>query len=127
MRRHKRDGQLARYRDAEDPDFIAALPPKNVAVVVSTLRDRVMDRSLLQGPKQLGFRGKVAVPASTRTEAEELRRDGVELVLVPYSDAANEAPTNLSGNAVSALRPVFEESTDETVQQHPVPCRRPIP
>jgi hypothetical protein len=97
MRRHKRDGQLARYRDAEDPDFIAALPPKNVAVVVSTLRDRVMDRSLLQGPKQLGFRGKVAVPASTRTEAEELRRDGVELVLVPYSDAANEAPDQLVG------------------------------
>jgi hypothetical protein len=33
----------------------------------------------------------VAVSTSTLQDAEEFRRDGVDLVLVPYADAAKEA------------------------------------
>ncbi|MGB5775134.1 MAG: cation:proton antiporter family protein [Sedimenticolaceae bacterium] len=95
VRLHEREGYRARYGDAEDPEFIATLPLERVAWVVSTLRDRALNRALLQGLKQQSFRGKVAVSSSTRHEADGFRQNGVDLVLVPYADAAKEAADKL--------------------------------
>lgn len=92
---HEREGYRARYGDAEDPEFIATLPLDRATWVVSTLRDRTLNRALLQGLKQQVFRGKVAVSASTTREAEDFREQGVNLVLVPYADAAKEAADKL--------------------------------
>jgi len=95
VRLHEREGYHARYGDAEDPEFVGTLPLENATLVVSTLRDRVLNRALLQGLRQHGYRGKVAVSTATRREADEFRREGVDLVLVPYADAANEAADKL--------------------------------
>lgn len=95
VRLYARDGYRARYGDAEDPEFIATLPLEQTTWVVSTLRDRVLNRALLQGLKQQGYRGKVAVSSSTLHEADGFRREGVDLVLVPYADAAKEAADKL--------------------------------
>jgi Kef-type K+ transport system membrane component KefB len=95
VRLHQREGYRARYGDAEDPEFIAMLPLKSTRCVVSTLRGRALNRALLQGLQQQGYRGKVAVSASTRREADELRREGADLVFVPYADAAQEAADTL--------------------------------
>ena len=95
VRLHEREGYRARYGDAEDPEFIAALPLERVVWVVSTLRDRALNRALLQGLQQLGFRGKVAVSSSTSHEAHGFRQHGADLVLVPYADAAKEAADKL--------------------------------
>jgi len=95
VRLHEREGYRARYGDAEDPEFIATLPLEKAVWVVSTLRDRALNRALLQGLKQQGFGGKVAVSSSTRREAESFRHDGADLVLVPYADAAMEAADRL--------------------------------
>jgi Kef-type K+ transport system membrane component KefB len=95
VRLHEREGYRARYGDAEDPEFIAALPLEKVVWVVSTLRDRALNRALLQGLQQQGFRGKVAVSSSTRHEADGFRQNGADLVLVPYADAAKEAADKL--------------------------------
>ena len=95
VRLHEREGYRARYGDAEDPEFIATLPLERVAWVVSTLRDRALNRALLQGLKQQSFRGKVAISSSTRREADDFRQNGVDLVLVPYADAAKEAADKL--------------------------------
>jgi Kef-type K+ transport system membrane component KefB len=92
---HERDNYPARYGDAEDPEFIATLPLENIPCVVSTLRGSALNRALLQGLQQQGYRGKVAVSASTRLEAEALRREGADLVFVPYADAAQEAADRL--------------------------------
>ncbi len=108
VRLHERAGYQARYGDAEDPEFIGTLPLEQATLVVSTLRDRVLNRALLQGLQQQGFRGKVAVSTSTLQEAEAFRQEGVDLVLLPYADAANEAAgkliqewrqTNVSNNS----------------------------
>jgi Kef-type K+ transport system membrane component KefB len=95
VRLHERGGHRARYGDAEDPEFIATLPLEKVTWVVSTLRDRVLNRALLQGLRQLGYRGKVAVSSPNAHEADGFRREGVDLVLVPYADAAKEAADKL--------------------------------
>ena len=95
VRLHQREGYRARYGDAEDPEFIAALPLERVTWVVSTLRDRVLNRALLQGLRQHGYRGKLALSSSTRHEADSFRQQGVDMVLVPYADAAKEAADKL--------------------------------
>jgi Kef-type K+ transport system membrane component KefB len=95
VRLHEREGYLARYGDAEDPEFIATLPLENAQWLVSTLRDRALNRALLQGLQQQGYRGKVAVSSSTRHEANGFLDAGVDLVLVPYADAAKEAADKL--------------------------------
>ena len=95
VRQHERQGYRARYGDAEDPEFIATLPLERAVWIVSTLRDRALNRALLLGLKQQGFGGKVAVSSSTRHEAEVFRKEGVDLVLVPYADAAKEAADKL--------------------------------
>ncbi len=95
VRLHEREGYRASYGDAEDPEFIATLPLERVVWVVSTLRDRALNLALLQGLQQQGFRGKVAVSSSTRHEADGFRQNRVDLVLVPYADAAKEAADKL--------------------------------
>jgi Trk K+ transport system NAD-binding subunit len=92
---HEREGYRTRYGDAEDPEFIATLPLENAGWVVSTLRDRALNRALVQVLKQQGYQGKIAVSSSTRQEADAFHGDGVSLVLVPYADAAKEAADKL--------------------------------
>ncbi len=95
VRMHEREGYRARYGDAEDPEFIATLPLENTKWVVSTLRERALNRALIQGLQQQGYRGKVVVAASTKRDAEGFRREGADLVLLPYADAAKEAADTL--------------------------------
>lgn len=104
VRRHLRDGYAVHYGDAEDPEFIASLPLEQVRWVVSTMRDRAVNRMLLHGLHQQGYPGKVALSASSRHEAQQFEREGVDLVFVPYADAAREAADRLFPNAESSLK-----------------------
>jgi hypothetical protein len=49
----------------------------------------------LDGLRQLDYQGKVAVSAPTQDEAERFAGLGVNMVLVPYADAAKEAAERL--------------------------------
>ncbi|MFQ6758577.1 MAG: sodium:proton exchanger [Deltaproteobacteria bacterium] len=104
VRRHLRDGYAVHYGDAEDPEFIASLPLEQVRWVVSTMRDRVINRMLLHGLHQQGYPGKVALSAASRQEAQQFEREGVDLVFVPYADAAREAADRLFPHAESSLK-----------------------
>ncbi|ADE14950.1 sodium/hydrogen exchanger [Nitrosococcus halophilus Nc 4] len=95
VRRHAGEGYMTRYGDAEDPEFVASLPLERVPWVVSTVRERSVNRTLLHTLRQQGFRGRVAVAANGQHEAELFRREGADLVLVPYFDAAREAVDHL--------------------------------
>lgn len=95
VRRHAREGFDTRYGDAEDPEFLASLPLSRVSWVVSTLRDPAINRTLLQGLRHQGYLGKVALAVANRREAEPFEKAGVDLVLVPYADAAREAADRL--------------------------------
>lgn len=95
VRRHEGGAYLARYGDAEDPEFLATLPLERINWVVSTLRDRSVDKALLHGLQQHSYQGKVAISASTSNDAKWLRERGAHLILIPYADAAREAAERL--------------------------------
>ncbi|MDZ7840478.1 MAG: cation:proton antiporter family protein [Gammaproteobacteria bacterium] len=95
VRLFARDGYSARYGDAEDPEFLASLPLDRAAWVVSTLRDRVLDRALIRALRHQDYTGRVAVASSSRLDAKMLEGEGVDMVLIPYSDAAREAADRL--------------------------------
>ncbi|MFP3872974.1 MAG: cation:proton antiporter [Thiohalophilus sp.] len=91
VRLHTREGYAARYGDAEDPEFLATLPLDRVRWVISTIRDRGINRMLLNGLRQQGYSGRIALSSAHRHDATLFEHDGIDLVLVPYADAAKEA------------------------------------
>jgi Kef-type K+ transport system membrane component KefB len=95
VRRLAGEGYAVRYGDAEDPEFIASLPLEQAHWVVSTLRDPSVDRMLLHGLRQQGYRGQIAVAAASDHQAQMFERDGANMVLIPYADAAREAAERL--------------------------------
>lgn len=95
VRSHEQDGYSVRYGDAEDPEFVASLPLKQTQCVVSAVRDPTINRLLLHGLNQVGYQGTVAVATASQRHARELKEEGVDIVLVPYSDAAKEAAEKL--------------------------------
>lgn len=90
-----RDDFIVHYGDAEDPEFVSTLPLTHARWVVSTVRDRTINHMLLHGLRQNNYRGKIAVASSGHRDAELLKREGVDLVLIPYVDAAKEAVDRL--------------------------------
>ena len=95
VRAHDGAGYPVYYGDAEDPELLASLPLGRVRWVVSTIRTPTVNRLLLQGLRAQGYRGKIAVSASSTDEVSTLTRDGADMVLVPYQDAAKEAADRL--------------------------------
>jgi hypothetical protein len=79
--------------------------------VVSTLRERALNRALLHGLRQQGYRGKIAVATSRQRDAALFLEEGVDLTLIPYADAAKEAADRLTPEGGFApARPGHEPS-----------------
>ncbi|QEP43959.1 sodium:proton exchanger [Ectothiorhodospiraceae bacterium BW-2] len=95
VERYHNLGYQVHYGDAEDPEFVATLPLANARWVVSTVREPIINRMLLHGLQQQGYQGSVAIACSGERDAEQFRQQGVDLVLIPYSDAAKEAADKL--------------------------------
>lgn len=95
VRRHAREGYATRYGDAEDPEFVSGIPLERVRWVVSTVRNREVTRGLLRSLHHLGYQGRIALAAEEEEEASRLRREGADLVIVPYAEAAREAADRL--------------------------------
>jgi Kef-type K+ transport system membrane component KefB len=96
VRSHARDGYRVHYGDAEDPEFIASLPLSRIRWVVSTVRDDSINQMLLHALREQGYRGKVALTTAGRRNVRRLKNEGVDLVLIPYTDAAREAAARLA-------------------------------
>lgn len=95
VQRHSREGYNVRYGDVENPEFIASLPLDNINWVVSTIRDAEINRMLLNGLRQHGYRGKIAFSVTNHQDQKMFAGEGVDVVLEPYSDAAKEAVDKL--------------------------------
>jgi len=95
VQRHAHEGYIVHYGDAEDPEFIATLPLAKTKWVVSTIRDPSINRMLLHSLRQLDYNGKVAVSTANRHDAQEFEQMSVDMVLIPYADAAKEAADRL--------------------------------
>lgn len=87
-----------RYGDAEDPEFIASLPLTEAKWVVGTMRDRHISMALFKSLKEANYQGKIALAATHNADAERFKAMGVDMVLVPYHDAALEAVYRLTAD-----------------------------
>jgi len=94
--RHR--GIPVRYGDAEDLDFPESLPLAEANWVVSTLPQLQLNLTLLHALSQYHFSGKVAVTAHNENDAIQLRRAGADVVLDPFSNAADFAVLELTGS-----------------------------
>jgi Kef-type K+ transport system membrane component KefB len=101
LERYAKEGYAVHYGDAGDPEFVASLPINKVKWVVSTVRDRGINRMLLKALRQQSYQGKVAVSTSNRHDVALLEREGANVVFVPYSDAAKKAADRLAASGTA--------------------------
>ena len=84
------------FGDVGDPEFLDNLPFRTSAWVVSTVRDRQLNLTLLHLLKEHRYEGKIALAAMSEQEAEEYLSKGAHVVLKPFSDASEEAADSLT-------------------------------
>ncbi|GGX48925.1 cation:proton antiporter [Saccharospirillum salsuginis] len=94
----RENGMEAFYGDACDPDFIGYLPLSHTDWIISTVRgsDTSLTHEdprlvLLNALRQHDYRGRVAVTTHRPSEVDALTREGVDLVFLPFRDAADQA------------------------------------
>lgn len=90
-----------RFGDADDPAFPATLPIQSAKWIVSTIARLDTSLVLARAMRRLGSPVKIAVTCLSTAEVDRLRRDVqdgvVDLVLQPFSDAADDAIEALKG------------------------------
>ncbi len=79
------------YGDAEAPEFITSLPLANTQWVVSTPRELHVNKSLIHALRNNGYAGRIAVTAHSFADIKKLEQAGADLILEPFSDAAQDA------------------------------------
>ena len=94
----RKAGHRGRFGDATDPEFAGLLPLKYARAVISAvprasvgLTDADPRLALLHGLRSQGFTGKIAVAMHTPTDTEMLHAQGADVILTPFSDAAEFA------------------------------------
>jgi Kef-type K+ transport system membrane component KefB/voltage-gated potassium channel Kch len=90
------------YGDATDPEFLGHLPLGSARVMISSvpsvssgLGNTDPRLALLNGLREHGFRGKIAVAMRTDYDEAALKRQGADVVLSPFLDAATFAVTTV--------------------------------
>jgi Kef-type K+ transport system membrane component KefB len=97
LSRWQEEGGRAAYGDAEDPELPTFLPLVGPAWVVSSVPRRQTNQVLLHALRHHGYGGRIAVTAQSDRDAEALERDGADLVLRPFVDAAAQVARRLEG------------------------------
>jgi Kef-type K+ transport system membrane component KefB len=92
--RHR--GIPVRYGDAEDMDFPESLPLSGTSWVVCTLPQLQLSQTLLHALSEHGYSGKVAVTVHNEHDAHQMHKTGADLVLAPFSNAADFAMNELT-------------------------------
>jgi Kef-type K+ transport system membrane component KefB len=76
------------YGDIEDPEFHSILPLHKAKLVISTLPDVDTNLVILSSLREQNFIGKIALTVHNRKDAEILKKNGADMVLLPFEDAA---------------------------------------
>ncbi|MCC5821736.1 MAG: cation:proton antiporter [Phycisphaerales bacterium] len=95
----RREDRDAQYGDACDPEFPASLPLSSAAWVVCAVPDLKTNLTLTKALREHHYEGKIALTAHTAEHARILQDTGVDLVLLPFADAAKHAAECLMGQA----------------------------
>lgn len=84
------------FGDVGDPEFLDNLPLDCASWVVSTVRERDLNLTLIHLLKERRYEGKIAVAAKDEEEARAYSTKGAHVVLRPFSDASEEAADSLT-------------------------------
>jgi Trk K+ transport system NAD-binding subunit len=116
----RKQEHAAQYGDAEDPELAASLPLAHTRWVVCTAPRMETNLVLLCSLREFGYNGRVALTAHHAGDAETLRAEGTDLVLMPFIDAAKEAADVLLGEKVTATDNPLEisRSVEEEHNHH---------
>lgn len=96
------------FGDAEDLDLLDSLPLDQAMWVISTIPAVDVNLALLHGLRQQRFRGHVALTAHTSHDAERLRSGGAEIVLEPFSTAAQSVVDEVVRDAGRRRKPTSD-------------------
>ncbi|MCX8109793.1 MAG: cation:proton antiporter [Syntrophorhabdaceae bacterium] len=84
------------FGDVGDPEFIDNLPLNCSSWVVSTVRDRDLNMTILHLLKERRYDGKIALTATDEEETQLYYSKGAHVVLKPFIDASEEAADSLT-------------------------------
>lgn len=79
------------YGDTADPEMHEQLPLNKARWVISTVRSKEMNLTLIHNLRRAGYNGKVALTATNAKEAAEYEKAGAHLVFRPFRDATEQA------------------------------------
>jgi Kef-type K+ transport system membrane component KefB len=86
------------YGDVTDAEFLQELPLRHAQWIVSTIPHHHTGlsyedtrKTIVQSVNSVGFAGKLAVVSQSKQETEALQHLGINLVLEPFQDAADQA------------------------------------
>ncbi len=96
LQKWRKKGVTVIYGDMSDPEIHEQLPLKRARWVVSTVRSKELNLSLMQHIEALGYAGKIAVTAQNQAEADLFARYGAQVVFRPFIDAAEQAADALT-------------------------------
>ncbi|MDP2401690.1 MAG: cation:proton antiporter, partial [Actinomycetota bacterium] len=108
IRDGRQRGLHTQYGDADDPELPGSLPLGTASWVVSTLPQPDLNIALHDAVITHGFTGRFAATAHNPEDAKRLTERGIDLVLEPFSDAAEQAVDLLSGEQKKGVHPGFE-------------------
>ncbi len=86
-----------RYGDAEDAEFIKNLPLDQAKWVVSTIPHYDANHILVASLRERNYHGKIALSVYHEHDLEPARKLHVDMVFVPYRDAALSAAEQIAG------------------------------
>jgi Kef-type K+ transport system membrane component KefB/Trk K+ transport system NAD-binding subunit len=96
LSRYRERGLPVVYGDGTDPELLDLLPVDRARWVVSTVRERDLNMTLLRLLRSRRFNGKTAVAAHDEDEASMMRAAGADVIFLPYHDAAEYASDALT-------------------------------
>ena len=84
------------YGDVAAPETHEHLPLDKARWVVSSIRSRELNLSLIRHLRDAGFTGKIALTATDQREEDAFRKAGAHVVFSPLIDAAEQAADALT-------------------------------
>ncbi len=96
LSRWRKRGIPVVYGDMSDPEIHEHLPLNKARWVISTVRSKEMNLTLINNLKTHLYSGKVALTAINEEEALEYEKAGAHLVFRPFRDAAEQAADTLA-------------------------------
>lgn len=98
IERSSKSNIVIRYGDAEDAEFQKTLPISTAKWVVCTVPHLETNQMLVSSLRELGYAGKIALYAYREGEVKELKKLKVDVIFIPYREAAQSAAQYLIAN-----------------------------